>query len=217
MKTSIVVLAFLAVFTFAADTVFGQNDVCKDWWVPSTLKDINKVQDDLDTFTPDRDWIVGKYTYDHLLFAVVPSERDLFYTESKAPYKNCPTLVAAYKKVSDTAAIKLPQFVPNKRAYAIQTPAYIKAMHAKITDIQNYKIHYSGVKEPNWLIETNSLGIPTARYKHGLVWVRNTKSTHPYCWIFYINLVQAYAGGGTYGATYGNYVARSMAGCPAGS
>lgn len=192
------------------------DDICTDWWAKNTLKDINTVQEDVDSFTPDRAWFVGDYTYNHLYFAISQIGRDNFYKDSKAPYKNCPVLVAAYKKLSDSAVKKLPLFVANKRDYAIQNPATAKLMHSKISDINDFKIFYTGVKEANWLIDKNEYGLPTARYKHGLVWLRNTKSSHPHCLIYYINIVQDYAGGGTYGESYGNYVKYSFAGCPAG-
>jgi hypothetical protein len=211
-KVSILTLAFFVVIVFSGNQVAAQ--ACDDWWVDSTAKDIAKVQADLDTFTADRGWLVGRYTYDHLFMAVSTTERDYFYTDSKAPYKNCPALVAAYKKLSDTAAKTLPLFLADKRGYSNQSPANTKLMHSQIANIDQYKVHHTGVLEPNWLIAKNEYGIPTSRYKHGLVWFRNPKSTHPYCWIYYINIIQDYAGGGTYGASYASYVKGTLSGCP---
>jgi hypothetical protein len=49
-----------------------------------------------------------------------------------------------------------------------------------------------------------------------VVWARSTLNDHPYCRIYWINIIQDYAGGGTYGASYAYFVNDELAGCPAG-
>lgn len=192
------------------------DKVCRDSWLGVHIDEINKRISDLEDFTPGRGWLVGTSTYNHLLFAVSPTARENWLTKSNGlEYKDCPNLIAAFDKLSALAEKKIPLYVPNKREYAIQTPALVKMMHSKIDDFADHKIFYSGVKEANWLIEKDSYNFPTARYKHGLVWVRYTKDQHPYCRIYFTNIIQDYAGGGTYGASYASVVRNDLAGCPA--
>lgn len=185
-------------------------------WLDTHIEEINKRIKEVDSFTPDRGWFTGSFTYDHLLHAVSPVAREKWLTDSKAlDFKNCPNLVAAFDKLSASAAKKLPLYVPNKKVYGFHNPAEEKLLKGKINDLADHKIHYIGIQEASWLIDKNSLGIPTSRYKHGIAWVRYTPNDHPYCRIYYINVIQDYAGGGTYGASYGYFVKDELAGCPA--
>ncbi len=89
-------------------------------------------------------------------------------------------------------------------------------MKSKIEDLANHKILHAGIQEANWLIDKNDIGIPNSRYKHGRVWARYAKDDHPYCRTYYINIIQDYAGGGTYAASYARLVNEGLVGCPAG-
>jgi hypothetical protein len=193
------------------------TDKCaENIWVSSHLDDIAKRREEVESFTPDRGWLVGSSTYDHLLYAVSPSAREKWLTGAKAlDYKNC--LAPAFDKLAASAATKLPLFLPNTKAYAQHIPAEEKLMKSKISDLADHKIFYIGVREPNWLIDKNEFGLPKNRYKHGMVWVRYTPNDHPYCRVYYINLIQDYAGGGTYGASYASFIEDQLIGCPAGA
>lgn len=184
-------------------------------WLTVHLDEIGKRQKETDSFTAGRDWFNGTFTYDHLLFAVSPSARERWLTDSNAlEYRGC--IDPALDKLAASAAKKLPLYRPDTKAYGFRSPADEKLMKSKINDLADHKIHYIGVKQANWLIQKNDFGIPTVRYKHGMAWVRYMPNDHPYCRIYYINLKQDYAGGGTYGATYAAFVGEELAGCPAG-
>jgi hypothetical protein len=186
-------------------------------WLTAHLDMIAERQQEVDNFTSDRGWFTSKSTYDHLLNAVSPQARENWLTGAKAlEFKDCPKLVSAFDKLAASAAKKLPLFVPDTKAYTFHNPVEEKLMKSKIKNLADHKIHYIGVKQASWLIDKNSLGIPTSRYKHGMVWVRYTPNDHPYCRIYYINIIQDYAGGGTYGDSYGYFVSDELAGCPAG-
>lgn len=177
--------------------------------------EIAKMIEDIDAFTPDRGWLYSGYpTYKYLLFAVSPSARKGWQNDFK-DMGNCPKIVAGLERLSESAAKKLPLFKPDTKEYAFRNPAEERLMKGKINELADHKIHYIGVRQQNWLIEKNSLGIPTARYKHGLVWVRYTPNDHPFCRAYYINIVQDYAGGGTYGTSYANFIDDVLVGCPA--
>ena len=177
------------------------------------LEDAKKQLEDVESFMPGRGWFVRSMNYSPIYYAVSPKARQERYHDN--PMIKCQNLLAAYDKLGAAAAKKLPQFIPDKAEYPATTPANANLIKGKITGLADHKIFYIGVKEANWLIDKNDYGLPTARFKHGLVWVRYMPDDHPYCHIYYINLVQDYAGGGTYGATYGNYVGETLAGCPA--
>jgi hypothetical protein len=185
-------------------------------WVESHLEDIAKRQKEVDSFTPDRGWLIGSNNYDHLLYAVSPSAREKWLTGAKAlDYKNC--LASAFDKLAASAATKLPLFLPNTGAYAVHNPAEERLIKSKISDLPDHKIFYVGIEEPNWLIDKNEFGLPKSRYKHGMVWVRYAPNDHVYCRVYYINIIQDYAGSGTYGASYGAFIEDKLFGCPTGA
>lgn len=177
--------------------------------------EIAKMIEDIDAFTPDRGWLYSGYpTYKYLLFAVSPSARKGWQNDFK-DMENCPKIVSGLDRLAESAAKKLPLFKPDPKEYAFRTPAEERLMKGKINELASHKIHHIGVRQQNWLIEKNSLGIPTARYKHGMVWVRYTPNDHSFCRAYYINIIQDYAGGGTYGASYANFIDDVLVGCPA--
>ena len=90
-------------------------------------------------------------------------------------------------------------------------------MKGVLTRIADYKIFSSGLQQTAWQIDKNDYGLPTARYKHGVIYLRDTKSDHPYCYAHYVNVIQDYAGGGTYNVSYARFVGTEMVGCPAGA
>ena len=185
-------------------------------WVESHLEDIAKRQKEVESFTPERGWLINSNNYDHLLYAVSPQAREKWLSSSNAlDYKNC--LASAFDKLAASAATKLPLFLPNTKAYAQHNPAEERLIRSKISDLADHKIFYIGVQEPSWLIDKNELGIPKNRYKHGMVWVRYTPNDHAYCRVYYINVIQDYAGGGTYGASYATFIEDQLVGCPTGA
>jgi hypothetical protein len=48
------------------------------------------------------------------------------------------------------------------------------------------------------------------------VWARYPSRDDGFCRLIFVNIVQDYAGGGTYGDSYGNFIKSEYAGCPAG-
>lgn len=194
------------------------RDKCSEnLWLQAHLEDIAERQKEVDGYTPGRGWLTSNSNYDHLKFAVSPIAREKWLNDSNAlDFKSCPNLISALDKLAVSAAKKLPLYQPSTRIYGLHNLAEERLMKSKINDLADHKIFYAGIQEPNWLIEKNEFGIPKSRYKHGMVWVRYTPNDHPYCRVYYINVIQDYAGGGTYGASYGHFVKDELFGCPAG-
>jgi len=194
------------------------NDKCtQSGWLERHLEEIAKRQTEVSSFTPERGWFTQDFTYDHLLFAVSPSAREKWLKDSKAlDVKDCPNLVSAFDKLAAAAAVKFPLYTANPKAYNFRNPPEEKMMKATLKNSAAVKIYKIGLNQASWLISKNELGLPTSRYKHGMIWFRDPADDHPYCHFYYVNILQDYAGGGTYGASYAVFVEDGLAGCPAG-
>lgn len=182
------------------------------------LEEIEKRRKEVDEFTPERDWFVTEWTYNHLMSAVSPGERQKWFKSfgvSTMPAKHQKRFNDALDALAASAAKKLPLFVASPKTFTFRNPVEEKLMKGTLENPARYKIHKIGLSQTNWLISKNDYGLPTARYKHGMLWLRDTQSDHPYCYFTYVNIKQDYAGGGTYGASYALLVGEELAGCPA--
>lgn len=186
---------------------------CSDAVTQVYLEDIAKYRAEAEEFRPGlRDYFVstasdGKNKY--LEAAMIPSERKDWEKWDKE-FRDCvfPALDAFAE-----AARKTIGGYTGPAGYTLGTPAEKKVLTSAINDLAQGKLLKAGLKQPNWLIAKDSYNFPTARYRHGYAYVQYPKTG--LCWVFWINLVQDYAGGGTYGASYGNFISRALAGCPA--
>jgi len=183
------------------------------------LDELAKAQKDVDGYTPeDKLYLVGSNSSEWLWRAVSAKERAAWEERWKT------MMTPGVKKRFDdgfaalaaSAAKKLPTYKSGISNYGFHNVAEEKMMKGVLTKIADYKIFSSGLQESAWLIDKNDYGLPTARYKHGVIYLRNTKSDHPYCYATYVNIKQDYAGGGTYGASYARFIEDEMVGCPTG-
>ena len=181
------------------------------------LADLEKTRKEAEEFRPGlRDYYVSTLSdrkNRYLEAALSPSERKEWLGGSPEDFVKC--LNPALDGLAAAARKTLPGYT-GPAGYTLGTPAEKKALLSAIDDIAQAKVLKVGIKEANWLIDKNSLGIPTARYKHGVIWAQYPNRDDGFCRIFWVNIKQDYAGGGTYGASYGYFVSRAFAGCPAG-
>lgn len=189
--------------------------VSESVWLRAHLEEIEKKQKEVDEYNPaDKLYMVSATTYDYLLFAVSPSAREKWLKGANAvEFK--PNLDPALDALAAAAAKKLPIYVPNAKSFAFRNPLEEKMMKTQAGNLAALKIHKIGLAQSNWLISKNDIGIPTARYKQGYIWARNTADDHPFCHLYQINIIQDYAGGGTYGASYAQHIDSTLMGCPA--
>jgi len=181
------------------------------------LTDLEKTRKEAEEFSPgSRDYYVSTLSDRKNLYleaALSPSARKEWLGKWPADFVKC--LEPALEGLAAVARKTLPGYTGPQR-YTFGTPAEKNALLSAVNDIAQAKVLKVGIQEANWLIDTNSLGIPTARYKHGVIWAQYPNRDDGFCRIFWVNLKQDYAGGGTYAASYGYFVSRAFAGCPAG-
>jgi hypothetical protein len=181
------------------------------------LADLGKTRTEAEEFRPGlRDYYVSTLNDRKNLYleaALSPSERKDWLGRWPEDFVKC--LNPALDGLATVARKTLPGYT-GPEGYTFGTPAEKKDLLSAINDIAQARVLKAGIKQANWLIDKNSLGIPTARYKHGVIWAQYPNRDDGFCRIFWVNLKQDYAGGGTYGASYGYFVSRAFAGCPAG-
>ena len=181
------------------------------------LTDLEKTRKEAEEFRPGlRDYYVSELSDRKNIYleaALSPSRRKDWLGRSDEDFVKCMT--PALDGLAAVARKTLPGYT-GPAGYTLGTPAEKKALLSAINDIAQAKVLKVGIKQANWLIEKNSFDIPTARYKHGVIWAQYPNHDDGFCRIFWVNIKQDYAGGGTYGASYGYFVSRAFAGCPAG-
>lgn len=181
------------------------------------LTDLGKTRAEAEEFRPgSRDYYVSTLSDRKNIYleaALSPSGRKDWLGRSPEDFVKC--MEPALDGLAAVAKKTLPGYT-GPQGYTFGTPAEKSALLSAINDIGQAKVLKVGIKQTNWLIDKNSLGIPTARYKHGVIWAQYPNRDDGFCRIFWVNIKQDYAGGGTYGASYGYFVSRAFAGCPAG-
>lgn len=177
------------------------------------VDDIQKTMDDINEFTPDRDYFVRDFNDNqnkYLKAALKPSEREDWLKNWEPEIRKC--LNDKFDELKALADKKIGTYTPH--GYTLGTPADKAALRAAVTDIAQAQVFQVGVKDMTWKILYNDIGIPTGRKKLGKLWLKYPNSK--YCTIVWANVWQPYAGGGTYGASQRDFIAWEYAGCPAG-
>lgn len=166
-------------------------------------------------------WVPGKSSYfagmldgprnEYIEAALYPKERQELFAKQSPMGPNC--ITPALDELAVIARKKLPSYT-GPTGYVNGTAAEKRLLLTTVNGIADGKVYSIGLLQPNWVIAKDNFNFPTARYKHGMFVYRNPE--REFCWVFYANIVQDYAGGGTYGASYANYIGRAASGCPAG-
>ena len=179
------------------------------------LEDLAKTRNEAENFRQgSRDYYVSELSDRKNIYleaALSPSKRKEWLGPAGEDFVKC--LEPALDGLAAVARKTLPGYT-GPQGYTLGTPAEKKALLSAINDLAQAKVLKVGIDEASWLIDKNSLGIPTARYKHGVIWAHYPNTDDGFCRILWVNIKQDYAGGGTYGASYGYFVSRSFAGCP---
>jgi hypothetical protein len=208
---------YLACFRGAGQQA-GDTDCKSNPLAEVHLTDLEKTRKEAEEFRPGlREYFVSTLSDSKNLYleaALSPSAREEWlgrFRENDPKFEQC--MKPALDQLAAVARKTLPSYT-GPAGYTPATPAEKNALLGAIDDIAKAKVFKVAIKEANWLIDKNSLGIPNSRFKHGVIWAQYPNSDDGFCRIFWVNVVQDYAGGGTYGASQGNFVGRSFAGCP---
>ncbi len=181
------------------------------------LEEIAKTQKSVDRYNPD-DYLYlvsGGSESEWLLRAISMREREKWAKDwLKKPFEQ-KKFTEALDALSASAAKKMPIYTPGAQNFAFRNAEEEKMMKATLKNAATLEIIKIGLFHGNWQISKNDFGLPNARYKQGFIWVRNTADDHPYCHLYQVNIIQDYAGGGTYAASYARFLGDTIFACPA--
>ena len=181
----------------------------------ATIKeDMQTTLEQAKSFTAGKTWYVEDFNdsrNEYLQAAISPSQRNGFEKKWGALF---PCLEGLLDEIAAAAKETLPLYKPI--GYNVRNAAEEKLLRSAVNDLHQAKELGIGLLEANWLIQKDNLGIPQYRYKHGMIHAQYpTSSTDDgFCRIIYVNIIQDYAGGGTYGASYAHFIKSQPAGCP---
>jgi hypothetical protein len=148
----------------------------------------------------------------YLKAALSPKERNEWLKDWPTDDVKC--LTPALDELAEVARKTLPSY--SGPPYNFHNPAEEKLLLTDIDDISEAKVLRAGFKEASWLIAKDRYDFPTSRFKHGIVYARYPNVDDGFCRVLYVNIVQDYAGGGTYADSHASYISTEFAGCPAG-
>ncbi|MFL6468125.1 MAG: hypothetical protein ACJ72Z_09240 [Pyrinomonadaceae bacterium] len=117
-------------------------------------------------------------------------------------------------EIGKIASEKLTSYLPNPSAYPVRNPAEERLMKAALSEMPGIVVHKIGLQSAAWIIDKDAFGIPKNRFKYGAVYGKNPSADDPFCEVWYVNIIQDYAGGGTYGSSYAKWVSSETFGCP---
>lgn len=191
------------------------NSGSTNWWIDYQIGEIDKYKKRLDDWDPVNQYFpTPQSNDDYIGLAFSKTERTKWLADKKV--QPDAKLDAALEALKESLTRRLPENKINAKSFLNRNAAEEKLVMQEMSDVTGMKVFKIGFNQPSWLIDKNELGIPKARYKHGLVYGRNPNAEDPFCRVWYVNVIQDYAGGGTYGATYARYISKEYIACPGG-
>jgi len=188
------------------------------------VDDIKKKQAEAAAYTGPQDKIyyVSETQDDYVRMSVSKRARDKWFADKKMndyrADKPCNKVDPALDELAATVAKTIPLYVPSPGKYAVHNAAEEALMKSKITDLSAAdKVFKIGLDSANWNIGKDDYNFPINRYKYGMIYMKPSGADDPYCRMIFVNVIQDYSGGGTYGASYGRFIKSEIAGCPAGN
>lgn len=190
-------------------------DVRDSPWLRAHRDGIKKVLDAIERYRAGSgDSMMSSSEY--AFYAVSPKMRADWLKEKNA--LNFSDAVDQMLKPLATALTeKLPTYLPSTEKYAVRNQAEEALLKRVLPNPTRQKIFKIGLAQTTWQIDKGSFGIPQARYKNGLIYRRDLQADHPYCYATYVNVIQNYAGGGTYAASRSEIIREELVACPAGN
>lgn len=204
----------------AGTSAATQTDDPPNWFLNVIASDIEKAKAEVDIYTPEgRMYLVSTPLAPWLLRAVSEKAREEFSTDKKLTdwRKANPNnkFDSGLKALAESAAKKLPTYIPKASSFALRDAALEKLIKTKLKNAASVNTLKIGIMHSNWQIEKNDLGIPINRYREAFIWGKDSSDDHPYCHVYGFVIQQDYTGGGIYGATYAYLNTDVLFGCPA--
>ena len=199
----------------SSDTESSDDSGGAGWWINYHVDEIAKLKKQFDEWDPENEYFPASITNDDYTgLALSKKERATWLKDHKqGPNAK---LDAAFDSLRASVLKRMPEHKIEPKTFAFHSVAEEKMLVRELSDIVGLKVFKTGFSEGSWLIEKNDYGLPTARYKHGAVYGRNPNAEDQLCRVWYVNIVQDYSGGGTYGASGTRFVGKSYYPCPAG-
>jgi len=177
--------------------------------------EINKKKQEVENFDPaTSDKFVDRGFKDWVLLSVSKLARSAYYKQDQFATAQQAILDPVFDSLGDAVSRKLAMYKPNQRYFAFRSPADESLMMGQLRTSQTRKILKIGLAQATWEIYKDSIGLPSYRFKRGYILAKDSADDHPYCKLYYISIVQEYAGGGKYGASTAKYEETNLVGCP---
>jgi hypothetical protein len=169
-------------------------------------------------YTPEtKTAIVQSANWDWLERAISPSARNEFLNKWGSLLQ-AKQRQGFERDLNALAAAVPPKFAAFTQAqinkFPFRNPTEERMMRSQLNELTGLAVHKIGLYQNQWLISKDQWGLPNSRYKQGAIYGRDPRSDHPYCRIWYVNIIQDYSGGGTYAASYAKYVGSDFVTCP---
>ncbi len=175
------------------------------------LKTLRQAED----FKPgERDYYVSELSdrrNEYLNAGISPSERAEWLNGHKIPEKDQHCLLPLFEAIGEAAKRTLKNYHPRGYTHHDDDDIIRGSIKEELPDAEILGV---GVMSPTWNIEKHSNGVPSVRYKYGMAWVKSAKFDDGYCRIAYVNVLQDYSGGGSYGESRPNFIRAEPSGCP---
>ena len=183
----------------------------------SWLTDMETTRREAEEYKPGlRDYYVQDFNdrrNDYLMAAISPSFRKEWLKDIGPEVHKCFT--PTFDAIAAAAKKTLPTYHATS-TYVAAGPVDRKLMLGVIEDVARATIFKVALAPGPWVIGKDSYNFPVSRYKYGEIWLKWPATDDGFCRIFYVNIVQDYAGGGRYGGSYARHVDDEPAGCPPG-
>ena len=193
-------------------------DVCKSspaygvW-----LEDMKTTLREAEEYKPGlRDYYVQDFNdrrNKYLEAAISPSVRREWFGDMETEERKC--FIPVFDAIAAAAKKTLPTYHATS-TYVAAGAVDRKLMLGVIEGVTKATIFKVALAPGTWEIGKDSYNFPVSRYKYGEIWLKWPNTDDGFCRIFYVNIVQDYAGGGRYGGSYARHVDDEPAGCPAG-
>ena len=191
------------------------NDVKDSPWLRAHRDGIAKVLKQVNEYDPATMNSMGSGS-EYALYAVSASARAKWLKDKNA-IAFSEEVDKLLKPLAEALAKKLPTYLPRTGIYPIRNAGEEALMMCVLTTPSRYTVFKIGLAHSAWQIDKGVLGIPQARYKNGLIYLRDKQADHPYCYATLVNVIQDYSGGGTYASSRAEIRMDELAACPAGT